>query len=302
MKFNSTLIFLIAGLFVGFLAGKFYSKQNQNSPAKAIEAPVCEAEAPKSCKEFEDLKVKLDGVSPDQIRQYLRTQSAEAKLKKADEILGKIMAALVATVGYRLQKEDLDQFGKVEARFDTQPPPAPKPVVQEVEPPQTHPSSQINYRNIINEARRARTEEEAWKVVSSISGDSNQRIQNTGAVNSQQLEALNGTFEGLIVLADKTMPTTMEFHGTRSKDQIEGRAVLLIVDGKSRSRSTSSGNLTKNYSSQGPIVYVDAKDAMLEMIYFPGIDSWMGNYLKANDKRGTSFTKAGTVQLRRTGN
>lgn len=304
MKFNSTFVFLIAGLALGFFAGKFYSNQDESKIPQQVESSACEPAEVKNCEEFENLKSKLDGISPDEIRAYLQSQSADEKLKRADEILGKIMTALVATVGYRLQKQDLEQFGKAQGPIDTQPKAKPLPVAKPSEAPlektqtTTHPTAELS--QIGQDSRQARTEMDAVKVLD-IKGDVSKRIQGAGLLNNQQVRLLNGRFEGLIALwKGQDYRMVFEFNGRNVNKSTMGRARVEIFEGnKKRTSISSQGDISKNFSAMGDVIYIDAGTDYIELIYFPQLEALKGNFYQL--ERGV-LTKTGNVHLRKTGN
>src|SRR5690242_16210455 len=130
MKVGPALIFIVSG----FLGGLYWGRRDSIQPLKplACEEPATTAttdatiNTTANCAEMQEFKKQLSGISPEEIRKYLQIQEADQKLRKADEILGKIMQLLVAQVGFRLQSEELQQFGKIpEKAIDTQPAPAP---------------------------------------------------------------------------------------------------------------------------------------------------------------------------------
>jgi len=298
LKFNSTLIFLISGLVLGFAAGNFFASQNKSSISE--KAPVCEASPEGSCAEFENLKSQLAGVTPDQIREYLKTQSADEKLKKADEILGKIVGALVASVGFRLEKEELSQFGQVATTAKDNQPPA-----------QMAPGGSISVAKIANTIpldkkamaviRIIDTEDDAKKLLNSFGTNYSQRIQSAGTLNRQQIGELSGHFEGGISYINQRRfdRTSLYFRGNLTEDKLEGEFQLEIFKGPvSWSRCRSAGALKKNFSSVGPSVYIECGEDYFELVYFPRVGQWMGNFLQM---KKAVLTKTGDVVLRRVG-
>lgn len=298
MKFGFSALLLLVGIAVGFFLGQSASSQN----TEPLSQDSCER-ITDSCKDFENLKTRLADVSPEQIQEYLRTQSADEKLRKADKILGKIVSALVATVGFRLQKEDLDQFGRVDASLNergVQPPAKNTAPLASPEPLKVDRALQNQKANAIIQI--VDTDEDAEKLLASLGTDYSNRIQASKGLNRLQLRELNGQFDGQIIyLKDqKNHRVRLRFQGRLSGDQVTGQAAVEIFNdrGKRWSHGRSSGNLTKNFTASGPSIFIESGGNYFELVYFPRLGQWMGHFLESD--KGT-LKKTGDVVLRRTG-
>ncbi|MGZ5279542.1 MAG: hypothetical protein ACXWC9_06350, partial [Pseudobdellovibrionaceae bacterium] len=245
------------------------------------------------------LKKELGGISPEEIRQYLKTQDADQKLRKADEILGKIMQLLVAQVGYRLQKEDLDQFGKMPERVDNQPPPAP---VAKVPAPVEAPTAEARTSGprLTVQINGAQNETQVQRVLSGLGTNFTQRLQQASVLNDEQVQNLNGSFEGSIVYDkdQKVQRAVMTFAAELVDGKLNGSWSMEVfkLPGKSSGRSSGRGNLTKDFSGNANEIFIEQGSAYFQLVYFPRLDQWIGNFLE-NDKG--RYNKVGTAIFRR---
>ncbi len=272
---------------VGFVSGLFWGQRKSSHSAPPAEAPVCEA-APSDCAELEKFKSSLTGISPEEIRQYLKTQDADQKLRKADEILGKIMQLLVAQVGFRLQKEDLQEFGKIaEKPVDTQPPPAP-PSTLPSRPNDNPANARIARRPIMTvQMSNTRSEDQAIRLVAALGSNYSERIQQANVLTSEQIQELNGSYDGTVIL-DKNQQVqrgSLTVNIRLRRQQITGRWSLEMVNEstKQTSRSSGSGDLTSRFSGNENEIFIETmQKTQFQLVYFPGLDQWIGNYLEGN--------------------
>lgn len=252
------------------------------------------------CKELDAFTAKLQGITPEQIREYLRTQNAEEKLKKADEILGKIMSAMVASVGFQLSQNELDQFGKMEVTPTTQPhvPVTTLPPVAQPNPEDRQAVARHN-RNIRNAIQSATTQEQAMAALASMGSNFSQSLAGSGLLTQEQIRQLSGRFEGSLTYDSGTVvKARMDFNGRLVRQKIEGRSQVQIYDanGKVVSNGQSRGDLTGTFTGDPNSVFIEIGSAYMQLAYFPEMDIWMGNYLKS--QKG-SLMKQGTVMLQR---
>jgi hypothetical protein len=296
MKFSHVL-FLALALGAGVMIGRKTSESSTSVQEEKAPPPVCSASEVKSnCAEFENLKQHLQGVSPEQIREYLRTQNAEEKLKKADQILAQIMQVLVADIGFRLQKDDVDQLGRASVTFDNQPPPTKvAPAIDKKE------AKEKAARKIRFEVRNAASDEEARKVLTDLGTGFSERLQGSGLLSREELRNLIGHFEGSLTYSQsrrQPVRITMDFQGQSNGKDIKGTAAVIIYSEKgiANSEARSSGSLSSSYTGTENSVFVKVGGSYLELVYFPGLDLWMGSYLESD--RGL-LQKAGDVVLRR---
>lgn len=289
---NSRGLILILGILLGFVGERFlFSEAPKPAETLTCEPAVCEP-----VQTFENLK----GISADEIREYLRIQNAEEKLKKADEILGKIMAALVADIGFKLAKEDLSQFGKTEGLEKKREPDLP-PTTTTTTTLQTKKTNeaQKNLARLKFEIRTAQTEEQALKILSSLGDNYIQNIADAGPLSAEQVRELKGQFEGSIQRANNQVRrTTLEFNGQLRGQKLLGRAQVEIFDetGKSISRGRSRGDLSKNYTATDTTVFIEVGGDFMELVYFPQMDTWIGRYLES---RKGQLVSTGTVSYQR---
>ena len=308
MKNIFTVLIILFTASLGFFFGK--SQGFKEGVASESQAPALSMEAPKSSMSVEDeknwleLKEKLQGVTAEQIREYLRTQNADEKLKKADEILGKIVAAMVANIGLRLEKKDLDAFQSPLALHpvDNQPKASAAPVVEEIPAALAKPDDgKKNLARLGQQARNARTEEDVSKILEQLPKEFASRIQSSTNLSSQQIRDLRGNFEGTLVFDKdaRSVRTTLAFSGNRRGDnKLVGAAVVDIFDsnGKSVSRGASRGDMSDRFSGNQLSVFIEIGGDYIELIYFPNLDSFYGNYLQSSKGQ---LTKTGRITYRR---
>jgi hypothetical protein len=294
MKPLSITILVIAG----FAAGLFFGQSGTREKAVEAKEPVLSTPTPTvaSCAELEKFKSDLKGISPEEIRQYLKTQDADQKLRKADEILGKIMQLLVAQVGYRLQNEDLHQFGKIPEKIDTQPAPAAKEASVTKPSPVSAPPRRPLFR-----VNNVQSEEQARIALRELGADYSTRLQQAGRLSPQQVQDLNGSFEGTMVLDrdQKVNRVQMTFNAELTQNSLRGDWSLEMFDEnqKSRGRSRGRGDLSRDFTGDANEVFIEFnRSYYFQLVYFPKLDQWIGNYL--DGERGV-YRKIGSAILRR---
>ena len=291
------LFFIV--LVASFQLGRYSVQQDENTVPPTNTKAQCEPQA-NSCAEFENLKSKLAGITPEEIRRYLQTANAEEKLKRADEILGKIMQVLVTQVGFRLEKEELSQFGQASKVVDNQPKASPLPVPQQTATEEKpNPNPQMN-RQLQTQIRNARSEEEAKKVLEGLSSDFSTRLQKSAVLTPEQIRELNGRFEGVLI-EDKNprgRQVSMTFRGRIQEGKLMGSARVQIYgdNGAVVSDGRSRGDLGKSYSATENSIFIEIGGDYMELIYFPNLGQWMGSMLES--QRGT-LVKTGDILLRR---
>lgn len=288
---NSRGLILILGILLGFVGERFFFSETP----KPAEPLSCEPAVCEPVPMFE----KLKGISADEIREYLRIQNAEEKLKKADEILGKIMAALVADIGFKLAKEDLSQFGKTAVLEKKPVPDLPSTTTTTTLQTKKTNEPQKNLARLKFEIRTAQTEQQAFKVLSSLGENYIQNIADAGPLNAEQVRELRGQFEGSIQLAtNQVRRTTLQFNGQLRGQKLLGNAQVEIFDetGKSISRGRSRGDLSKNYTATDTTVFIEVGGDFMELVYFPQMDTWIGRYLES--KKG-QLVSTGRVSYQR---
>jgi hypothetical protein len=294
-------VWILLFVAIGFFSGLFWGRK-QNSPSAIVtETTICEASAP-ACPELDQLKEKLSGITPEEVRQYLKTQDADQKLRKADEILGKIMQLLVAQVGFQLQKEDLQDFGKIpEKVVDNQPPPAPVPLPRTVE---ANAATTAPRRPVFTvQMQNTRSEETARRLVMALGPDINDRVhQAHEGLTAEQIQILNGTYDGTVVM-DKDRSTRrgmLYIDAQMRRKEVFGKWTLELSseDGKDNSRNNGSGNMTSRFSGNENEIFLETSQKnQFQLVYFPNLDQWMGNYLESN--RGVYKTVGFAVFKRR---
>lgn len=258
--------------------------------------------SPESCEPTSPLKTKHAGISEDEIRDYLRTQNADEKLKKADAILARIMQVFVAELGLRLSTTEMKNFGQlppaVAAPAPT-PPPTATPVSKAALP--VPPTSERRKQFLIS-IPNENSETNALQAVQSMSAvNMMENLKHSGPFTKEQIQELRGRFEGSIVFDNKTKGTQrveLEFNGRLEQDQLVGRSVLAIYDseGKQRSRSVGTGSLNKTHSSYDSSLLIQAGSDIFELYYYPQMNQFIGNFYESGKGQ---YQRAGSVVLSR---
>lgn len=298
MKPILPLIFVI----LGFLAGFFWGRQNSAS-IEASAIPVAVESTNPNCQEFENFKTQLNGISPDEIRAYLKTQDANQKLKKADEILGKMVQILVAQVGFQIHKNELQQFGKIpdsKARMDHQPPATPVPAPTAEAPPEQATASPQRISRLTVRINTVENEDQARSLLRSMGTNFTERFNQSGDLTAEEVQNLNGDFDGTAVFDKdrRTQRLSLHFQGQIIQKKLQGNwAMQTFADGgKQIGNSSGRGNLTKDFSGNDNEIFIEFGRQYFQLVYFPALDQWMGNILV---KERNQYNKVGFASLRR---
>ena len=298
MKPILPLIFVI----FGFLAGYFLGRQNPSSSDASVPAVAVETEKD-NCQDFEKFKAQLSGISAEEIRAYLKTQDAEQKLKKADEILGKMVQLLVAQVGFQINKDELQQFGKIPdvgARADNQPP-ATVPAAATVEPaPEPPGENRVHASQLTARINAVENEQQARSVLRSMGTNFTDRINQSGDPTADEVQNLNGDFEGTAVFDKdrRTQRLILHFQGQIIQKKLQGSWSMqsLADGGKQVGSSSGRGNLARDFSGNDNEIFIEFGSQYFQLVYVPSLDQWMGNILVKNR---TQYNKVGFASLRR---
>ncbi len=291
---------LLAGLAIGY---KAFHVDSSKISSEAREQGELSAKT-RHEQELSEFKSHFQNISSEEIREYLRTQNAEEKLRKADELLAKMMQIFVAQVGLKLSQEELNQFGKIPTKtdpvapVDNQPPAKPEPV-QVVKNQDA--DDRLLEQRLKSRARNVNSAAEADRFAKMLGDNYAERVQDSQILSRDQIRNLNGIFEGEIKFdKDKaTQRVSLEFNGRLEKSQyIEGTLSLKIFDENNKmiNQTTGSGNVSKSLSGNANEIFVEAGRYYLQLTYFPAMDSWGGTYLENEKGR---FNRLGSVILRR---
>lgn len=252
------------------------TEEPPNKPAASSQQTTCEDSA-------QALKDKFKDISEAEIKAYLQTQDANEKLKKADELLGKMMQVFVADLGLHLSQDDMKKFGQLPE--PTPPRPSPKeaapelPTAQAMRPQNLNPS----VRRLRVEILNANSEEQMQKITKEFANqDFSKSLQNSTNLTPDEIQNLNGSFEGTISWLDpqkKPWRATMSFNGQQRDSQVKGKAQVIFFDdrGKQTSNSTSSGDLSKGFSQFSDSILIECGNQYLQLIYFPQANEFRGN-------------------------
>jgi hypothetical protein len=290
---------IIAGL--SFYGGLRSAQKNQNQQMEQMRSEL----QAKHEQEFAQFKEPFQSLSAEEVREYLKTQNAEEKLKKADEILAKIMKIFVAQLGLKLGQEEVQNWPALpQSTQNNQPPPAPIPTKREevAEAPVKNSTEdeQLN-RRLRNRAQSVRTAGEIDRFAKMLGNNFSERVQDSKSISRQQLQFLNGFFEGEVRLDQKKIiyPVMLEFAGSWVKaGYVDGKFSLKILDENQKEMSSTSGqgNLSKSLSGNENEIFIESGRHVLQLTYFPQIETWGGTYLESDKGR---YQRLGSVQLKR---
>lgn len=288
------------------------------------------AESEEQLHRYERAKDKLAAFSERDLQDYLRLQNLEAKYKKADELLGKMILILVADLGIKMSDEQV-QFAKrsvvaaqsggtkADNLADHQPiqhtaltgsgqlggslvtPMAAAPV-----PPQLSPLQWQKAETKLSGLRDAQDMEAFLKET---------RISNFGQHLSQsQLlrkpePKITGCFEGEAPLQDGSgkvwhIKTETEFTDDHSTgpQKLNGKSTIEIYEGgKPINRSGNNGTLKnfKQFPGSSAALLIQISDILFMQAYpLTDRDMLIGNLYRLSDAE--EFTFIASVQLHRT--
>lgn len=301
------IFLLIGGLCLGFLVGRrvyFVDVAKLEESIRSQYQSNAEGLRQVCDKEMVDFKNKFKDITPEQIKDYLKTQSAAEKLKKADEILAQVMKIFIAQLGLQLSAEDMNQFGKELPTDSPQgqrtQPAAPVATERVKDAEDRHLETRLSSRR--QEVRNAGG---AVRFAKLLGDNYSERIADSVILKPEQIRQLIGVYEGEIRLDDKkdgnksVLRAEMEFNGRVEKNRyIEGSFSLKIYDsdGKLINSTTGSGNISKNLSGNENEIFIQAGRYYLQLSYFPLGESWGGNYLESDKNK---YSKLGSVYLRK---
>lgn len=283
------LIIFAVGLVLGFGISQTFSKKEilQTSNDEKISA--------------------LDQISKTDYQDYLRIKDADEKLKKADEILGKVMVLFLADLSLHIgqQKTIPVSASKVEnvakpETMDSSAAVKTAPAVMESAHPLTAlPTKVFNDKKITQSA----TMKEALSYLKEVEvKDLKSVLSEVSKVTSEQNLLLQGHYVGVVTFDDNTEPWRIEWDvNSEFRDgQLKGQSEIRLSNSKKVfSRSGGQGDI-KDFSawakdSQAILVNSYGDDGYIQLYYLSHLNKFVGNYY-LKDKSG-SFRKTGTTFL-----
>jgi hypothetical protein len=296
------LILSLALISFGILIDRFIFSRTDS--LKAVNCGESEVRSQTSATdELKQLRARLGGVTEQEIHDYLATNSAEEKLRKADEILAKMIQVFIADVGYRISNAELNKLGKpltvssVEKPIDTQPTPLPEPILEK--PTITVKDSYHRPRLLVNQIKDDSQVKEFLQTISL--NEFYQGLKSSKNLNEQQAHQLNGRYAGLINFTNgrPQLRAEMSFEGEARQGKLRGRSDILLTEvttGKNISHSRGTGNLDKSYSTYEGAYIIDVGGDYLELYYFSALDQLSGYFLEI--QKG-DYKRTGNVQMQR---
>jgi hypothetical protein len=197
-----------------------------------------------------------------------------------------------------LEPDELKQFGKMPEKIDHQPPPAPMPKAETKT--EASPSTSLRKPRFTVSVNATRSEADAQRVLNSMGTNFSERLQQSATLTSDEVQNLIGDFEGILTYdKDHRMNRLeMSFQGQIISKKLQGSWTYRAFDenNKQVSSSTGRGNLSRDFSGNDNEIFIEIGSAYLQLVYFPTLDQWMGNYLESS--RG-QYNKIGFAVLRR---
>ncbi len=231
----------------------------------------------------------------------------DEKIKKSDQILSQIMQALVAHLGLRLSSEELKQLSEPSTNLAMCPTPSLSPKTANTLPslnsptPNSKPENQFSETAFAAKVQKAVTDEEIKSVVDQLPAEAADRIQNSQRLKPEQLQVIQGNFEGTLTYFEKNrkVRTTIETliaNDTSGKITGNHKLVIYTSDGQPGSTSTRSGDLYKEFRGSNVSIIFESGKNYLELVYFPERDILAGNFF---EMKNAKLTKAGYAVYRR---
>ncbi len=292
----SSVTLVLLGIFADhFLVSKFESEK----VAAKVESNTC---TPPADDDLKSLRTRLAGISEKELHDYLATNSAEDKLRKADEILAKVMQIFVADIGYKISAQEMSKLGQpsvpstTNQAVDTQP--TPKPLETASTPTKATVAfhkPRLTVSQILNDAQ----EKEFLKTIAENEFSSSLKASKT--LTKQMAQQLNGRFAGFINFSkdQKQWKAEMTFEGEVQSGKLQGSHDILLSDaatGKSLSHSRGRGELDRSYSSNEGAYIIEVGGDYLELYYFPALEQLSGYFLEI--QKG-EYKRVGTVVMQR---
>jgi hypothetical protein len=262
---------------------------------------------------YEALQTKFDQISKVDFQEYLKLKDQEARYKKADEILGKILLIMLYDLGIHSSETQLQAIKNYVT--DTQ--------AKNMNVIITPDDSQQSGHGQTSSTTPSTTTSAAWKKETSkvleISTPQDaadflekvkvdnlfDEMKNANPLSPVQYDLLRGEFNGVAKFWDvnvKSLIVKLNFEGRLENGKPAGRYNINVraVDGKGRN-STSNGSVGPdtfmgiNGDSQGIMIEAGGGDLFFQLYFFPKLNEFYGLLY---EKEGVGkFSPQGVVRL-----
>lgn len=271
---------------------------------------------------YEQLQGKMQNFTDADFQEYQQLKDRSQQYAKAEELLGKIMMVFLADLGLKVNKTDLDKVAKMAQPIPPPLPPAPPVGSSTQAPPSSEAHSAAGAGALVTKPtadnRQAPNWAEREKALGEIAneGDAANFLKNVavdnlfGSIKSSRpmdagmLDALNGNFQGRIVMDDpqaKSQDITLELKGFREGESTTGTYKIGVsAGGQATSTTTGSGELKHFRSVEGStqaVIIASTPNSYIQVYSVPRLNQLIGNYYKQDSV--DKFSKAGTVILNR---
>lgn len=248
----------------------------------------------------------IEQLSKNDYQDYLRIKDADEKLKKADEILGKVMILFLADLSLHIsQQKNVPVSASVIENsakpLSVEPSSSVKanPSSTTENPVAVQPATVFNDKKIT----QAATMKEALSYLKQVeTKDLKSVLSGNFKVTTEQNLLLQGHYVGVITFDDQTEPWRIEWdvNSDFRDGQLKGQSEIRLSNSKKVfSRSRGQGDI-KDFSawskdSQAILVNSYGDDGYIQLYYLAHLNKFVGNYY-LKDKSG-SFKKVGTTFL-----
>lgn len=294
---NWVIIFAV-GVAAGILGGQVVFPPEVQELAEPLEKEI--ATPAMSCELPEGLK----NITEEEFRAYLAAATAEEKLKKADEILSKMMQALVADFGLRIQQQEIMKSTEGLTTMARCEPRQPSPVSRSSVAPTPAPTPNARGNAQLAEwqqsLQRTANETELFAALEKNPLNLTEALKGAKNLSPTQIEMISGRFQGVVQLNQPraevwSMELSLE---NRGRDQFRGRStfVLRTSNGREIARTRGSGDLNRNYQTYGGAILVSGGPYTAELYYVPQLDQFAGHLAET---RNATIRRIGLIQLKR---
>jgi hypothetical protein len=300
-KSFSLIFALILGTLLGFFLKGFFlvpaQPQIQPSPGSRI-------------------KEKIQALSDQEIAEYYALKNDAERLKKADEILAKMMTIFLHDLGIKLFQNTNEKSKNNLNSSDVQPPKDGQISLSDLKNKMALTQNQMtpvgsiaDWKNVEKSRHYIKTEKERADFLGKVQipdFDDALKQSSVFANKTGYISLLQGRFTGKadVKLNEKYLSWDIEMsiNGTLEKGSFEGKSsIKLSRDGKVFSDSSGNGTLRafREFNSDSDAILMRAgPDVYFQVYFLKDNDSLVGN-VYYREEEDDPYKKIGTLQLRR---
>ena len=297
---NKILISTLIAFALGFISSQFVSRSAQTTEVKDSSA--------EQCTELSAAKSDLISISQNEYLEYTQIKDMKQKYEKADEILGKVMLLFLADIGFRLQKNTVEDPIAVSVSATVQTTSMNTPAL-----PETYNSSQ-NDSDLMSKSAAIKKMKSEKQIIGALDQSiiDNPKIENAkGNVLSQnQIRRFEGRYNGTIKFSDRkrenlreNLNVTWDLNIDYSKSELSGSFHLNIEGPSKNSKSNDSGYIDRIVSlsgdQEGFLVSACGDECYMQLYYNSSADQFYGNYYELLKGSKSKFQRLGIVELRK---